>query len=242
MTEQGFDAPNYTQTPNSIFDHMKSMGLSELKCCLAITRATFGWHRSKAQLSITVLEKMTGLSRQGVIDGTERMVQRGLVRKEYGDDNNTAIYVVNVVDYPPQVVDEVVNVVDYPSPEAVNVVDQEVVNVVDPNKERVNKENKQYKETAVLSENSKPLQYWLAIDDQLKMDMSKSSYSWMLSDAEFIGVEDDQILIRVRDEHIVDKCNIQLLSTVNRILKGITYGKENQPTVVKFVSMSEVPV
>lgn len=76
----GFESPNHTQTPNDLFDiHMAKMGESELKVTLAIIRKTLGYHKTKDAISLTQLQKLTGLSRQGASDGTTAAIARGLV-------------------------------------------------------------------------------------------------------------------------------------------------------------------
>lgn len=76
----GFTSPNHTQTPNELFDvHMLAMGECELKVTLAIIRKTLGYHKKSDQLSLSQLQKLTGLSRQGVIAGTDKAIERGLV-------------------------------------------------------------------------------------------------------------------------------------------------------------------
>lgn len=76
----GFQSPNHTQTPNDLFDsYMAIMGESELKVTLAIIRKTLGYHKTKDAISLTQLQKMTGLSRQGASDGATAAIARGLV-------------------------------------------------------------------------------------------------------------------------------------------------------------------
>ncbi len=72
-------APNYTQTPNAIYDLLPAMGEAELRVTLAVVRETFGWHRQEAPLSLADLERLTGLSRQGVINGVQAAIGRGVV-------------------------------------------------------------------------------------------------------------------------------------------------------------------
>lgn len=76
----GFTSPNHTQTPNELFDiHMTDMGECELKVALAIIRKTLGYHKKSDPISLTQLQKLTGLSRQGVIDGADKAISRGIV-------------------------------------------------------------------------------------------------------------------------------------------------------------------
>jgi phage replication O-like protein O len=76
----GYAPPNYTQTPNDFFDtHMADMGECELKVTLAIIRKTLGFHKKHDPISLSQLQTITGLSRQGVIDGVEKALERGIV-------------------------------------------------------------------------------------------------------------------------------------------------------------------
>lgn len=114
----GFESPNFTQAPNDLWDMLPTMHETELKVTLAAIRHTFGYHRKRVKLSITAMEKLTGLSRQGVLNGAEAAEERGTLTRT--SDGGTTVWVVNVVDPPP---DMVVNSVDHP-PESVNPVDQ----------------------------------------------------------------------------------------------------------------------
>lgn len=89
----GFASPNHTQTPNELFDkYMAVMGESELKVTLAIIRKTLGYHKVSDPISLTQLQKMTGLSRQGVIDGAEAAVARGLLERVGTGKRGVIIY------------------------------------------------------------------------------------------------------------------------------------------------------
>jgi hypothetical protein len=83
-----FDNPNYTQIPNDLLGDgseggmMADMTMAELKIVLALSRLTFGYHRDSVRASLTTLQRMTGLSRQSVIDGATRAENRGLVERK----------------------------------------------------------------------------------------------------------------------------------------------------------------
>lgn len=78
----GFKNPEYTQTPNSLFDeYMRDMNGSELKVVLAIIRQTLGWHRTRARYSMGNIERLTGLSTHSVIEAVEAAEKRGLIRR-----------------------------------------------------------------------------------------------------------------------------------------------------------------
>lgn len=156
-----FSNPNFTQTPNDLLGHIKKdeiqsgmmaeMGLAELKVTLAICRLTFGFHREKARASISDVMFMTGLSRQGVLNGATQAETRGHI-KRFQDGGVTEWEAV--VEDP---VEELVNAVDQDETDSQHSrpVDEEVVNVVDQqpeeasqhsrppsSKERRTKENK----------------------------------------------------------------------------------------------------
>lgn len=108
-------APNYTQTPNEIFDLMPEMEDTELRVTMAIVRETFGWHKESAKLSLNNLVKLTGLSKPGVIAGINAGIDRGTIRKIEDGAGNQYSLVVNSVNYPSKPsLPEVVNSVDHP--------------------------------------------------------------------------------------------------------------------------------
>lgn len=107
----GYQKPNYTQTPNTLFDlQIKEMGEAELKVTLAVIRKTFGWHKEKDKISLSQLIEITGLSRQGVINGVTTAISRGVIQRELVSNTKQGGYyyslVVNEVDH------KVVNAVD----------------------------------------------------------------------------------------------------------------------------------
>ena len=96
-----FTPPNHTQTPNKIFALLPLMGEAELKVTLVIVRDTFGWQAggSATVRSLTVLMELTGLSRQGVLNGLNAGIKRGTLYRTSGDSNKAAYgLVVNEVD------------------------------------------------------------------------------------------------------------------------------------------------
>lgn len=78
----GFESPNYTQTPNELFDrYLSVMGEAELRVVLWAVRQTLGYHIASDEISLTQFEKATGLSRQGVIDGLAAAIERGIIQE-----------------------------------------------------------------------------------------------------------------------------------------------------------------
>lgn len=91
-------APNYTQIPNGLIGLMPQMKESELRVTLAIARETFGWHRDEKSLSLTRLRTLTGLSRQGVLNGIESGLRRRLIERRPEKDSFTYRLLVHEVD------------------------------------------------------------------------------------------------------------------------------------------------
>lgn len=85
--------PNYTQTPNLVFDLAKDMSAAELRVTLAIARETFGYHRKQVKLTVGDLVEATKLSRRAVISGTAEGEKRGTILRESCTENNLGIYV-----------------------------------------------------------------------------------------------------------------------------------------------------
>lgn len=136
---KNFVAPNHTQTPNIFFDDSlpKIKSFAELKVILAIVRQTFGWHKPDDRISISQLVKLTGLTRQGVVNGVARALEDGFLdRQPVGQSFTYSLKVVNEVDQ------FQVQTSQQDRPELVNQVDRQLVNEVDPQK----KESKEKKE------------------------------------------------------------------------------------------------
>lgn len=94
----GFESPNHTQTPNDFFDVMMAdMSEVELRVTLAAIRKTFGFHKKRFRLSLSKMQKLTGLSKQGVLNGAEQAERRGTLKRE--QDGGVTVWVVNTVDH-----------------------------------------------------------------------------------------------------------------------------------------------
>ena len=94
---KGYHVPNYTQTPNEIFDKFLSkLSHAELKVLLYIVRRTFGFHKeykgdaiSLSQIckgiikkdketgEIKVLDEGTGLSKKSVLSAIKSLEEKG---------------------------------------------------------------------------------------------------------------------------------------------------------------------
>ena len=127
MTMPGFTSPNYTQTPNDLFDSlMRDMEESELRVVLAVIRGTFGYHRNIVQLSIRKMAAMTGLSTASIWAGAEAAEKRGLIKRTVDGKNSTyweAIVDVSTTDTPDEGVSTIDTVVYQPLIQAVSTTD-----------------------------------------------------------------------------------------------------------------------
>ena len=147
-TPRGFRAPNYTQVPNDLLGHihkgcdipglMANMNEVELKVVLALVRLTFGFHVDTARASLTKLQKLTGLSRPGVIEGAAAAVARGLFTKD--TTRGVTLWRLVIDEDADRPTDEVVVAVDQPTDEVVNKINQatgEVVNKIDQSSKQI---------------------------------------------------------------------------------------------------------
>lgn len=100
---RGFSSPNYTQTPNELFDELlPELSESELKVLLYVIRRTFGFGKDFDAISINqlaegittrdgrILDRGTGLSRTSVKKATSSLVDKGVltVRKVKSEDGD----------------------------------------------------------------------------------------------------------------------------------------------------------
>src|SRR3990167_3751193 len=122
---QSLPPPNYTQSPNILFDTMPDLSDSELRIMLAAIRKTLGWHRNDPQpMGVSWFQEQTGLSAQGARNGIKQASERGWLQFAGTGERGVHLYVVNFVDPSTSLSSET------PAP----------LNVVDPYKERDVKE------------------------------------------------------------------------------------------------------
>lgn len=103
-----------------------------MRVMLAICRKTFGWHKTRDRLSLSQLEELTGMSRQGVLNGIESCLARGWLRRY--DSGGSYEYEVNIEE-------QVVNEVDHPTQMGSQRSRPVVVNEVDTQKKYLKKED-----------------------------------------------------------------------------------------------------
>ena len=97
---------NHTQVSNAFIDKwLPVCSSSEVKIFILVARHTIGWHRETADLSLSRIETLTGLSRNTVKDSADSLAKKGLISKTIGPKMTT--YTINY-----EVVERVDNDVD----------------------------------------------------------------------------------------------------------------------------------
>lgn len=74
--------PNTTQYPNFLFDLMPTLKEGELRLLNAIVRKTYGWQKQKDRISISQMIELTGMSKQGILDARERLINKNIIKAE----------------------------------------------------------------------------------------------------------------------------------------------------------------
>lgn len=73
----------YTKIPNTLFDKLPLLSGTQTKVILAIYRATAGWQRDTASLSLSTLHKMTGASTRQISDALSYLESQGMIERMY---------------------------------------------------------------------------------------------------------------------------------------------------------------
>ena len=89
-TKSGFERPNFTATPNTLFDQLLPvMSNAELRVTLVLIRLTTGWHLDKTAKALTISElaQKGGLSPASVKTGVSQGLERGTIKRHATRDN-----------------------------------------------------------------------------------------------------------------------------------------------------------
>lgn len=85
MAKKATSPKSYTQVPNILLDRQNGFSSVDFRVLMAICRETFGYHRRYAHLTISDLERMTGITRKYVIESLATLTRVGwLERREKG--------------------------------------------------------------------------------------------------------------------------------------------------------------
>jgi len=76
--------PNTTQVPNVLLDEvMSKIKPAAFKVMLTIVRFTYGWGKASDEIGLSQIQKKTGLSREGVIQGIKDLGELDMKRGNY---------------------------------------------------------------------------------------------------------------------------------------------------------------
>ena len=81
----GLLIPNSTQVPNVLLDRVMPVATDAVfKCLMCVARQTYGWRKEWDAISITQIERLTGLSNKAAIDNMKLLCEAGLVVRRSG--------------------------------------------------------------------------------------------------------------------------------------------------------------
>ncbi len=75
------DKGHFTKTPNEILEAMALMGEAESRLTAVLVRLTYGYHKQEVKLTYNAMQEATGLSRGGVSNATNAVIERGFFRR-----------------------------------------------------------------------------------------------------------------------------------------------------------------
>jgi replication protein O len=85
--EQNLLLVNSTQVPNVFLDRIMCVATDAIfKCLMCVARQTYGWRKHWDAISITQIERITGLSNRSVIDNMAHLREAGLVLRRTGEN------------------------------------------------------------------------------------------------------------------------------------------------------------
>ena len=98
----GYNPLRYTPVPDEVFDlYLSHLTEAQLKVLLTIIRHTYGWRKDRDRISLSQLERETGLSRPSVWKATSELQASGhilIARETRGrGDSLINIYSLNVI-------------------------------------------------------------------------------------------------------------------------------------------------
>jgi phage replication O-like protein O len=99
---------NYTQVPNFILDEwMANMTGSAFKVLMTICRKTLGWQKVSDDISLTQIERLSGLTRPSVINAIKELEEKELIFKDQSTRMNN--YKLNISKDTLPIQNEIVN-------------------------------------------------------------------------------------------------------------------------------------
>ena len=97
-------APNYTQIPNVVIDYwLPRLSPTEFSVLIFFCRQTFGWHRSKVQISLKQLVEALQLKKDTIIKAIDSLSEKELIiihKNKIDNVSQVNTYEINVIEVP----------------------------------------------------------------------------------------------------------------------------------------------
>lgn len=221
--------PNYTQVPNVFFDEiMIGMSKAQLLVMLAVCRQTFGWHRASCQLSLSDLEKLTGLGRQSVKNGIDELISAGYIKREKAGRSFAYSLVVSPEESKNETIDDQSKNKTAESPKSglstVQKQDRSRHNVKEKKKENLKKEESSTHNDSLLRPKPKPSpgeMHWITAYGDLQLQLPRETFNAWLRNARLLSCEDEVFTIGVDNQYAVEWLKHRLHKVVSDTLRRI---------------------
>lgn len=226
--------PNYTMTPNEVFDHwLPLLGEGELKVLMVIMRKTFGWHKTHDEISISQLSKKTGMLEESVLKAAKSLKNKGVITRKVIGENGTqrTIYSLVITDDSNKSYPSVLTPRSEPPPPGLN----------PPVKTEAQKKASSYKETTTAKERK------LAAAVFLDEDKEKSKKPAVYAILETVDILDTQKikLTRIFDEETVINAIGWATHPTNpprkSLAASITYACNDGLSIAEFEKKNKTP-
>lgn len=167
--------PNSTAYPNFLFDIMHTLKEGELRILNVIVRQTYGWHKDRDPISLSQMMALTGLSKQGVLDGREGLKNKNVIGFEIVN-SITEYFVIEPEELAKNLAVQEVDNVKIEQPASQNRTNLDVHTVDTQKKELQNKSTKESEP----SQSEKPKKEFKTFHDFAKHSLSQSTYNDLL--------------------------------------------------------------
>lgn len=97
------DQEPYTRVPNALLDTMADLGNAELRVLLAIVRRTTGFQKACDVISLSQLERQTGIARPHIVTALESLLARNYIERDPATRNGYCYRLVTLGNQSPKV-------------------------------------------------------------------------------------------------------------------------------------------
>jgi phage replication O-like protein O len=221
--------PNYTQIPNVFLDEiMIGMSKAQLLVMLAVCRQTFGWHRASCQLSLSDLQKLTGLGRQSVKNGIDELISAGYIKREKVGRSFAYSLVISPEESKNETInDQSKNETDKSPKTGLQTVqkrDRSRHSIKEKKKENLKKEESSTDNDSLLRSKPEPSpgeKYWITAYGDLQLQLPRETFNTWLRNAKLLSCEDGVFTIGVDNQYAVEWLKHRLHKVVSDTLRRI---------------------